>query len=92
MFTVKYQTYQMAAAQQTGSPIHYDRCEQIHGPFGLVSQEMKDGYTVVYAHRGDEPGMTFGPILDPDVAGHEMPRPTLWVMNESGATVATYRL
>ncbi len=100
MFTIKYQTYNPSSAQQSlgkpglNDPINYDRCEQLHGPFSLVSQEMEDGYVVVYAHRGDDPGMTFGPERMADrVAGEpQPPRSTLYVMNENGATIATYHL
>lgn len=89
MFTIKYRLFQPAAEQPQEGPTHYDQCEQIHGPFSLVSQEMDDGYTVIYAHRGDDPGMTFGPCKEYESG---KPRPILWVMNESGATVATYHL
>lgn len=94
MFTIKYQTYNLASQQPVNGPANYDRCEQIHGPFGLVSQEMEGGYTVVYAHQGDAPGMTFGPNRGRELLEGETPPPrsTLWVMNEAGATVATYQL
>jgi hypothetical protein len=48
---------------------------------------------VVHAHReGGAPGCTWGPVPHEDRAPgtQPAPRPTLYVMNESGATVAKY--
>lgn len=97
MFTVKYQSFQPCAQQPSEGPTHYDRVEQIQGPFELVSQEMKDGYIVVYAHRDAcAPGVMFGPFVEPDTNSlapvSSAPRPTVWVMNDHGATVAKYDL
>lgn len=93
MFTVKYQSFQPCAMQQEGAPTFYDKLEQVHGPFEFVSQEMIEGMIVVYAHReGGAPGMTFGPFQPPETIGEKPPRPTVWVMNASGATVAKYDL
>lgn len=94
MFTIKYRTFTPSATQcaDPGSPTYYDQNEQLHGPFDLVSQEMQDGLIVIYAHNGDDPGTTFGPFRPPETANEEPPRPTLWVMNEAGATVAKYDL
>lgn len=95
MFTIKYLSYRPSATQSDQGPTNYDRCEQLHGPFALVSQEMDDGHVVVYAHRSeDAPGMTFGPNKGPDETGGENrpPHSSLWVMNERGATVASYVL
>lgn len=93
MFTIKYRSYQPCAKQPEagdGANKFYDEIDLIDGPFNIVSKEMDDGYTVVHAHRGPEMlGMTFGPVKA-DEAGK--PRPKLWVMNEQGATVATYDL
>lgn len=90
MFTIKYRTYNPSPKQDGGTTCFYDQCELIDGPFALVSQEMDDGYIVVHAHRDHEaPGTMFGPVRA-DEAGK--PRPTLWVMNEQGATVAKYDL
>lgn len=90
MFTVKYRSYSMAPAQCTEGPTNYDENEQLHGPFTLISREQDlNGYAVIYAHNGDDPGMVFGPI-QADEAGK--PRPILWVMNDAGATVAKYDL
>lgn len=97
MFTVKYRTYSLSPKQPAEGPRFYDECELIHGPFELVSKEVdEDGEIVVHAHRaGGAPGMTFKhcDIREDQVAG-QLPRPrsTLWVMNESGATVAKYDL
>lgn len=89
MFTIKYRTFALSPKQDNHGP-YYDMCEQIHGPFGFVSQETDDGCRVVYAHRDDgAPVMTFGPVKV-GVAGQ--PCPTLWVMNEQGATIAKYDL
>lgn len=94
-YTVKYRCYNPCATQPQEGPTHYDQNEQIHGPFTFVSQEMQDGLMVVHAHRGEEAiGMMFGPHRIGDLAaGQEPPpRPSVWVMNESGATVAKYDL
>jgi hypothetical protein len=94
MFTIKYRTYSVSRIQPPADCIaptaFYDEHELIDGPFAMVSKEIDDGYVVVYAHREhNAPGMTFGPVKV-DAAGQ--PRPTLWVMNEAGATVAKYDL
>lgn len=93
MFTLKYRSYSLAKVQPpadcTSGPF-YDEHELIDGPFAMISKEMDDGYIVIHAHRDhNSPGMTFGPVKA-DEAGK--PRPTLWVMNEQGATVAKYDL
>ncbi len=98
MFTLKYRMHEVTneqlpadceAPKYASLPI-----EQIHGPFDEVSQSWQDRRMVVHANRHDgEPGMTFGPIITvADEPAFYVPRPTLWVMNESGATVATYHL
>lgn len=99
MFTIKYRCYNRIDPKPShGDPLGqrptYTENEQIHGPFAFVSFEVDDdGYVVVHAHRDNTaPGMTFGPCLLPEVAGEVHPRPTLWVMNEAGATVAKYDL
>lgn len=95
MFTIKYRTYSLARTQpkDCSSGPFYDENEQIHGPFELVSKEQdEDGYTVVHCHRGTDPALTFGPFNQPEAAGSKRPRPTLWVMNSAGATVAKYDL
>ena len=95
MFTVKYRSYCLSAKQPpadcTAPSAFYDEHELIDGPFAMVSKEMDDGWTVIHAHRDhNSPGMTFGPCKNDADAG--WPRPTLWVMNEAGATVAKYDL
>lgn len=97
MFTIKYCAFNPSATQcvDQDSPVFYDRVEQLSGPYDHISQEYVDGYMVVYAHRdGGGLGMTYGPIKAPDVEPGKQPapRPTLYVMNESGATVAKYDL
>ena len=98
MFTIKYRSYSPSDVQQGGGFPCYDQNEQLHGPFDLISQEMVQGRLVVYAHRGAEPGMSFGPWVGAEIPAPSdtpqsaAPRPTLWVMNESGATVAKYDL
>jgi hypothetical protein len=92
MFTIKYRSYTLSAKQSSDGPF-YDEHELIDGPFAMISKEMDDGYPVVYAHRDhNAPGTAFGPVQIPETAGQRQPRPTLWVMNESGATVAKYDL
>lgn len=93
MFTIKYRCYDRAPAQPAEGPTNYNENEQLHGPFDVISKEQdEDGYTLVHGHYPGElsPCMTFGPFKPPETAGEYHPRPTLWVMNESGATVARY--
>lgn len=94
MFTIKYRTLELAPQQPSDGPSNYTFHEQIHGPFHMVSQEVdSDGHTVVHAHRDDcSPGMMFGPWAPAETAGSPRPGPTLWVMNEQGATIAKYDL
>ena len=93
MFTIKYRSYSLSPKQSSDVPTCYDEHELIDGPFAMISKEYQDGYQVVHAHRDhNAPGMTFGPCIYDEVAGVHHPRPTLWVMNESGATVAKYDL
>jgi hypothetical protein len=96
MFTIKYRTFPLTEIQpppNSASPACYSEHELIDGPFAMVSKEMDDGYVVVHAHRDfTAPGMTFGPHKAQEAAGSPGPRPTLWVMNEHGATVAKYDL
>jgi hypothetical protein len=100
MFTIKYRYYTPAKTQPVDGPKFYDECESCHGPFEVVNQARDDnGYIEVHGIRGRSDGylpMTFGPFHDPngeDVKpGQQHPRPTLWVMNEAGATVAKYDL
>lgn len=65
--------------------------ENIVGPFANVSQRYEDGYLVVtgHYHGDDTPGVSFGPWSG---LSNDCPRPTVWVMNENGATVATYQM
>lgn len=82
-------------------PGSYVSHEQIWGPYEFVTKEtcMKTGLPVVYCHQqlavdaehGKLP-MTFGPITAGGETPDAQPRPTLWVMNEHGATVAKYDL
>lgn len=92
MFTIKYRSHVPADTQQAGVPIAYDTVEQLSGPYHLISQEVEKGSIVVYAHdiHGNSQ-CTFGPhVWSETLSGP--PRPTLWVMNENGATVARYDL
>jgi len=69
--------------------------EQISGDYEFISQEIEDGCIVVHGHReGGIPGCTWGPHKSPDWEPGQQPapRPTLYVMNEHGATVAKYDL
>lgn len=91
MLTIKYRTFRRAHLQPADGPVNYASHEQIHGPFDLVSQEIDDdNRVVVFAHRG-EGNVMFGPIVPQDEP-NSTPRPIIWVMNESGATVARYDL
>ena len=90
MFTVKYRQFTLAPAQQADAPMMYSQVESIDGPFDRISQEHTIHGMVVYAYRGDgELHMTYGPCLN---GREDPPRPTVWVMNEMGATVAKYDL
>lgn len=88
MFTIKYRRFNPAGQAPDGRS-NFLPVESIDGPFTHVSQEWQDGYAVVYAHRGDALGMTYGPH---GYGEDYEPRPTLWVMNEQGATIAKYGL
>lgn len=117
MLTVKYRSFVPTSPQVAGAPIEFVAHEQIHTGFDMVSQEIEEGNMVVHAHRGGDPGMMFGPWLQPELSPEEIaefekqsnlagqgrtdapaplrhptPRPTVWVMNENGATVARYDL
>jgi hypothetical protein len=98
MFTIKYRQPVLQDAQPANGPAIYTYIESLHGPFDGVSQSYEDGWCVVKAHRGHDvadvtcPGMTFGPVVLDEAAGEQRPRPTLWVMNEQGATLAKYNL
>jgi hypothetical protein len=90
MFTIKYRYFILANEQPEGGPPNYDENEMLYGPFSLVEQGRDKGFIIVTGYDDSEEGNeTFGPF-NTDVSGH--PRPTLWVMNESGATVAKYDL
>jgi hypothetical protein len=97
MFTTKYISFQLSPLQSSDEtdPRFYDRCETIDGPWSYISQSYDDETRgmVVHAHReGGAPGCTWGPVPHEDRAPgtQPAPRPTLYVMNESGATVAKY--
>lgn len=93
MFTVKYRSFALSPIQSSGNLINYDMSEQIHGPFLFVSQEYESGKMVVYAHRDEHAaGFAFGPFVPSELAGDDHPHPTVWVMNEQGATIAKYDL
>lgn len=95
-FTVKYRSFEAAV------PSRYDPLaqrpipvEQLHGPYAMVCQGHEGGDVAVYCH--DEHGdcrITFGPWLPPERTelGDPIPRPTVYVMNAAGATVAKYDL
>jgi hypothetical protein len=97
MFTIKYRTWNPAPEDsETAIPGSWVKTEQLWGPFEFVSSETRANGLEVYGyykgyHDGDQRGlpMTFGPFCD---APKEQPHPVLWVMNESGATVAKYEL
>jgi hypothetical protein len=99
MFTIKYRFFVLADQQPQEGPKHYDQCESCHGPFEVVSQERRRGFIVVHGIDPAGQPMTFGPhqidSLEAAAAGDlesQAPRPTVWVMNEAGATVAKYDL
>lgn len=95
MFTIKYRFYTLAQPVAGETANFYDECESCHGPFEVISQGRENGYITVSGipTPGNLP-MTFGPFVPPldapDPSRH--PRPTIWVMNEGGATIARYDL
>lgn len=94
-FTIKYRSWGLAVAQDPEHYPVYSQTELISGPWDLVSQEVEGGCVVVHAHAHAEKAdsrMTYGPWLPPEGDGPASPRPIVWVMNESGATVARYDL
>lgn len=96
MFTIKYRYYTLTQQPQGVEFICYDENESMHGPYDVISKGMENGYPTVQGIP--EPGpnlpMTFGPFTPPSDSPHpeKHPRPTVWVMNEAGATVAKYDL
>lgn len=95
MFTIKYRSHRLADAQDSETYPRFVAHEQISGPYAFVSQEIENGRAVVYCH--DEHGdsrLMLGPWVPAGPADGipEGPRPTVYVMNASGATVAKYDL
>ncbi len=90
MFTIKYRYYELCApAPDTPAP-QYSQCERLDGPYESVSTRYENGELTVYCSRNElSPGMTYGPIGE---TANDFPRPTLWVMNAQGATIAKYDL
>lgn len=103
MFTIKYRYFMPATEPGEGVtqarviPGSWIEHEQVWGPFEFVTKEADvHGNPMIYGHYQPAPGtsgglpMTFGPIQG---AGDGEPsRPTAWVMNEQGATIAKYDL
>lgn len=78
-----------------GRHIGMTECDRIDGPYESIATRYEDGYLTVYASRNYlQPGMTYGPVIGPELppGTPQGPRPTLWVMNEAGATIAKYDL
>lgn len=78
-----------------GRHVGMTECDRIDGPYESISTRYEDGYLTVYASRNYlQPGMTYGPVIGPELppGTPQGPRPTLWVMNEAGATIAKYDL
>lgn len=100
MFTTKYRYYEPAPTPPDCISGGFTPCERIDGPYGSVSARWEGGRQIVYCDCGEaNPGMTFGPINNDEpctIAEAEkqrnFPRPTLWVMNAQGSTIATYHL
>jgi len=94
MFTIKYRTYRFAPQQPTLGEPCYCTHEQILGPFEFVSQEVDDKTSqfVVHAYAPGGSSTTLGPVQRPDEGQQNPPPPIIWVMNETGATVARYDL
>lgn len=94
MFTLKYRFYVPADQQPVDGPAHYDQCESCHGPYECVSQERQKGYIVVHGIDSSGQPMTFGPHKSEPRATGDLgePRPIVWVMNATGATIARYDL
>lgn len=95
MFTIKYRYYTLTPQPQGVTFICYDENESLHGPYEVVSKGMENGYPTVHCipAPGELP-MTFGPFVAPSDAPdpERHPRPTIWVMNDQGATISKYDL
>lgn len=97
MFTIKYRAWNAVEVAGQTAPSYVEN-EQVWGPFEFVSKESTpDGLPVVYCHySGSHQSlpMTFGAIPYPELEQQKNfhPRPTLWVMNENGATISKYEL
>lgn len=92
MFTIKYRSWEVCDRQPTPAPASpcYSQLERLDGPFAAVSTRYENGLLAVSCDRNDmTPGMTYGPVQPTE---GNVPRPTLWVMNEQGATIAKYDL
>lgn len=90
-FTVKYRMFEVSGLQPADGPPLFRPVELLDGPFHHISQSWEDGRMVVHCHRDEvSPGMPYGPVIHAEA--DDRPRPTLWVMNEQGATVAKYDL
>lgn len=92
MFTIKYRSYQLSKLQDSNGP-YFDEIEQLSGPYAHICKDIKNNAPIIYAHENLESPATctFGPVVYDEDATHP-PRPTVFVMNERGATVASYRL
>lgn len=93
MFTVKFRHYELSDQQPPKDCVapkkFYDECEYVSGPYQTVQKRMDDGWQIVTAYDGANPGYTWGPFKDLDEG---QPRPTIWVMNDQGSTIAKYEL
>lgn len=90
MFTIKYRSYQPASKQPCDGYVDYTSREEVTGPYSHVTQDVDENDQLIINAANGDIRIMFGPWLPPE--GDRTPRPTVWVMNESGATVAKYDL
>lgn len=93
-FTIKHRFYQPveSPADCTSGP-GWQPVDTIMGPFSDVTASWQNDRQVVHGTygNGDNPGVTYSA---PGSDGGLYPSPSykIWVMNEAGATVASYDL
>lgn len=104
-FTIKHRFYQPVAIPPSpcdpfGS-VGWTPIDTIMGPFEHVKAHFQDGAQVVVGSYAGEntPGYTFDqevstlrPTDSASLINDQPPRAQIWVMNDAGATVASYTL
>lgn len=92
-FTLKYRYWALSPAQESDNFPNYMELEALSGPWDYVFKDMELGLPLIRAHNeGGSGSATYGPFLREELDRPGSPHPVVWVMNESGATVAKYEL